>query len=642
MDQTEYRALVAATEADFASDPVAVRRRVARFVALGHAYVLVIVGTIALALVLVLVTAARGTNSAVLLKLAVALGALLVVILRSLDIRFDAPTGIPVTPVDAPRFHERLDEIRRAVDAPAPDEILLNDDFNAAVTQVPESGLAGQPRTYLIIGVPLLYALTPGQFDAVLAHEFGHLSGSHPKHGLRVWRMARVWQQLMTHLAEKRSWGAVFFENFFRWYVPRLYAYGFAMARRDEREADADAARIAGREAIGSALVALSVRGRYLQEAFWPEVWARSSDQPEPVSAWRTMPHGFRESDRLPRRRDWIDSALLASADDNDTHPSLQDRLIYLGLIPQEAEAQLPVVERLLVPLESSAAEHYLPELARIRLDAMEHEWQAAAAKQWGERFTAASAMRARLEELHRRDHEHNNLSTDELWEVAAITADLLGEDAALSATQRFLAERDDHAAAHFLVGRALFARGDSAGEQHLARALELDPDATPQVAPLLMSLYDAQADDTAKAQLVKRYEAWVEVTNATRAERTQVNLGDKFHAPSLNADEISAVRAAMVSVGGIRSVLVGRKVMQHRSDRPLFVMLLRRGWLRSLPMECVARFAEALQFQHEVLLFADSGEMAWLKDALEDGDAFVVNRETALDHFRPIGEARP
>ena len=158
----------------------------------------------------------------------------------------------------------------------------------------------------------------------------------------------------------------------------------------------------------------------------------------------------------------------------------------------------------------------------------------------------------------------------------------------------------------------------------------------------MLMSLYDARADDTAKAQLVKRYDAWVEVTNATSAERTQVTPGDRFDAPSLTADEISAVRAAMVTVGGIRSVLVGRKVMHYRSDRPLFVMMLRRGWLRSLPKEWVVRFAEALQFQHEALLFADSGEKAWLKDALEDGDALVVNRETALDHFRPFGGARP
>ena len=630
MELEEYRALVSKAEREYAADPAAQRRRVARFVALGYVYVWSLIGVIALALLAVLILMTKGHGVALLLKLAVGLGALFVIIVKALDVKFSIPTGIPVSRDDAPRFHQRIDEIRAALDAPAPDVVLLTADFNAAVTRLPDRGLGGAHVTYLVVGIPLLYALTPSQFDAVLAHEFGHLSGSHPKHGLRVWRMARIWRELVARVEESRKWGAMFFEDFFRWYIPRLNALGFAMARHDEREADADAARIAGAEAIGGALVALSIRGRYLQESFWPELWRRASEVPEPVPAWSILPQRIHESDLQPTRQDWIDTALQAAADENDTHPSLRERLLHLGLLSSDLDSQRQRTEQLLEPLHTSAAEHYLPSLARSHLETFEREWQEAAAKPWGERFAAAGKMRARLAELRQRDEERNDLTLQELWEMAATTADLMGEVAALPAARRVLSFRDDHAASHLMVGLALHELHEADFEQHLLRAMELDPDTTPPVAAVLIRVYEARSDETGKAELLKRYQAFVETTTAANAERSGVILGDKFQPPELSPDELAAIREAVIATAGLRDVLVGRKVTTYRAERPLFVMLLRRRWRRSVPPETVKKFYDSLRFPYDALVLPWTGGLAWLQDALQDSAAISVGTRAA------------
>lgn len=67
--------------------------------------------------------------------------------------------------------------------------------------------------------------------------------------------MSRTWNQLLDQLETKRSWGHRLFEQFIRWYQPRLQAYGLVMSRRDEYEADTDAAGVTSPESMGAALV---------------------------------------------------------------------------------------------------------------------------------------------------------------------------------------------------------------------------------------------------------------------------------------------------------------------------------------------------------------------------------------------------
>jgi Zn-dependent protease with chaperone function len=69
-----------------------------------------------------------------------------------------------------PAVHHLIDRIAAAIDAPKPDHLLFDFDWNASVTTV---GVRG--RRVLRLGVPLLLALRPPELVALLGHELGHL-----------------------------------------------------------------------------------------------------------------------------------------------------------------------------------------------------------------------------------------------------------------------------------------------------------------------------------------------------------------------------------------------------------------------------------------------------------------------------------
>ena len=72
---------------------------------------------------------------------------------------------------------------------------IIDDEFNACIVQIPRFGLFGGARNYLVIGLPLMQTLTVEQFAAVLAHEYGHLSGAHGHFSAWIYRLRVTWSR---------------------------------------------------------------------------------------------------------------------------------------------------------------------------------------------------------------------------------------------------------------------------------------------------------------------------------------------------------------------------------------------------------------------------------------------------------------
>jgi hypothetical protein len=106
-------------------------------------------------------------------------GAFLYLVGRPLWIRIEPPTGIEINERQAPELFVTINELRRKLGAPGFDHVLITDELNAAILQLPRLGIFGWPRNYLMIGLPLMKSLTCEQFKAVLAQEFGHLAKDH-------------------------------------------------------------------------------------------------------------------------------------------------------------------------------------------------------------------------------------------------------------------------------------------------------------------------------------------------------------------------------------------------------------------------------------------------------------------------------
>lgn len=225
-----------------------------------------------------------GAGMVGLMKLLIPLGlglmALIGVVFRAFQVHFPIPEGVPLDHTQAPRLFAALDEICDRLRAPRFHHVLMNDDFNAFVSQHPRFGLLGGRVNYLVLGLPYMEALSPAHYRSVLAHEIGHLSRSHSRFGGWVYHVRQTWEQMLTALAEQEHVGMVLFLPFFRWYAPYFSAYSFVLRRGNEYAADRCAADVCGAEVTAQSLILAHVKGRAYGGEFWGGLLKQARTEP--------------------------------------------------------------------------------------------------------------------------------------------------------------------------------------------------------------------------------------------------------------------------------------------------------------------------------------------------------------------------
>lgn len=359
--------------------------------------------------------------------------------------------GIALQPEDAPQLFEQIERIRLALGAPALDAVYLNDEFNASIRQ--HHVLGRKTRNVMWLGLPLLDTLSAQACAAILAHECAHIAHRHGRYASRVYFARLQWKAAGERLEQHRSLSSAPLRLFVGWYVPRFLALSLDFARRCEYQADAEAARACGIEAMREALVGLALQDRAMEQSFWPSVFLAGSTTPLMDLAHRgllDLPTDSAEA------HSWLHDALCRETDDSDTHPALNDRLAALGGAPDLTQVAL-VWQR----SQPSAAQAWLGDqhldLAQ-RLDAQCAEDNARCCEQ------ARDEQAARVAEQHDllRKRRVRALSADEVARLAWLnrTLDQAGEAAllmleeALQLTPDAPALRYQLAECHALAGR--------------------------------------------------------------------------------------------------------------------------------------------------------------------------------------------
>lgn len=342
--------------------------------ALGYGYLFGLLALLLLVISLLIILLAFGEMRGLTVQLAVLLGVLAYLLGRSLWVPFPLPEGIPLQKEQAASLFHELEQLgKRLKKAPRFHSILLTGDFNASVIQIPRLGMFGWHNNYLVIGLPYLLALSPAQFRSILAHELGHLSGEHSSFGGWIYRIRRSWFQLMQNLAREKHWGTFLVKRFLNWYIPVFDAYSLVLRRANEYEADLTSAKLTDSETLAEALVRSRLIGTYLESRFWPSVMQRLESQSEPPAGVYTRMRESLQSALEPEiAQQWLESSLSQTTDDTDSHPSLANRIMALGVTP-----------RLPQPLTASAAEHFLNDSLEELLTQMNRSWREANIDSW-------------------------------------------------------------------------------------------------------------------------------------------------------------------------------------------------------------------------------------------------------------------
>ncbi len=229
MTQDQFIALVSRLENEARSNPRGYQFKVLLLALLGNAYlggiVLLIVALFAGSLASILVLKALA------LKLIAGVGFFLLIILKAVWVKIAPPAGSEVAAAQSHELFAMINALRRQLRAPRFHHVLITDEFNAGVVQSPQFGIFGGHRNYLLIGLPLMKALTVEQFKAVLAHEFGHLAKGHGRVSNWIYHQRLRWSRLMGVLEASQSQGGFLFKPFLNWFAPYFNAFSFPLAR---------------------------------------------------------------------------------------------------------------------------------------------------------------------------------------------------------------------------------------------------------------------------------------------------------------------------------------------------------------------------------------------------------------------------
>lgn len=581
MEEAQFERMVSRLETQSSANPGAYRIKVALLALLGLGVIALLLGfagsgLLLLAAASVALLFSGGKALLLLLKLgkllvllAIPLWLLLKSSMQALFTRLPKPEGQPLQRTDAPALFAAMDAMRRQMKGPRFHHVLLTDEMNAAVMQRPAFGLFGWPRNYLILGLPLLETLSPEEALAVVAHEYGHLAGSHSKFGAYIYRLRNTWGTIQAIAQSWQGWAGRPLKALVGWYGPYFNAYTFVLARANEYQADQASAELVGASTAARALKRTELAGpRYSsflddtaalmrQQAEAPtdlhQRWARvTTTEPEPAEATA-----------------WLASALRRPPALHDTHPGLQARLAALNAAETLDALPAPL-------LGASAAE----------------QWLGAALP--GYRAQFAAAWHDRVSSVWKERYEQNQLQLKELETLKAVEIPeraqwlrriLLQREYepdfdALAALAAYTAAYPDDVSGLYHEGlqRLRQPEHEARGIEQLERVITLDPESTLPVCEQICQHLHAKGDERLK-QWVERFQQRQQFEH-TRSQQAQ--SFDRKHtlvAADLPDEQIERCRQLLQAHReDIAEAYLARRQLPVDPSYPTYVIAVRLG----------------------------------------------------------------
>jgi len=569
-NQERFDKLIQKLEVFAAKQPPIYRLHVAFLAVLGYAYIFSILAlTVALLVGIVWMMLNARSFRTPALKLVIFLLALVFILLRSLWVSFPPPIGLKLRRQDAPNLFSLVDDISSKLQAPRFHHILLTEDFNASVVQRPRLGLFGWQQNYLILGLPLMLALPPEQFQAVLAHELGHLSGNHSRFDAWIYRQRIAWYRIEQGLGQEGNESSWFiFKRFLQWYIPFFDAYSFVLARLDEYEADRCAVEIAGVENSAKTLMSVEVKSRFIGNNFWSHIYQQVQTEIEPPkTSYTAMQTALAQGIPLKEASTYLAQALAEKTSNADTHPCLSDRLKALGCLPNIQEEL-----SLSVPINISAAQAYLGETLEKFRDYFSQVWREQIATPWRQKYIEFKKSLETLSKLNAKA-EKQQLTLEEASTRAFLTFEFQGEEVAIPLLREVINLDNHHASANYLLGQILLRQKDASGIEYIERAIAQDTEIVLEGYQIIFSFFKQQGQLEQANLYEERAEKYYDLLLRGKQERSSLKTTDQFQSHNLSNTEINKLRQQLSRYPNITIAYLVQKEVQYFPDKPLYVL---------------------------------------------------------------------
>lgn len=587
MDNQEFNTLIQNLEKYARVNPSGYNLRVALLAALGFGYIFLV---FALLCTIFWFLGLKQLSFIVVLAIA-----------QLLYAGFATPKGIELTREEVPELFALIDELTAALKTPKFDHILLDTQLNAGVLQVPRFGIlfVGWQKNYLFLGLPLMQALSPEQFRAIVAHELGHLSGNHSRFSGWIYQLRHTWFDLVERFQANGQGGSLLFSKFFNWYAPFFRAYSFVLARNNEYEADRCAAELAGAPNAAQALINLEIKGSYLQEHFWPNFYKQAIDRPEPPDNTITkMVQKLAEQIPELDAKLWLDLGLTEKTNNEDTHPCLRDRLTAFGYLPIGYDLTLPP------PAKPTAAQYFFGNSLTSFTQLLDAKWEQQITPYWQLIYQKVQKRLQNFQTLTAKA-KTQSLTIGSTWKYAQLTAEFQGSKAAIPLYETVLRQQPQHIGANFNLGKILLEEQDIQGIKYIETAMEIDPEVVVSGCKLIYAFFQRQGNFTEAKAYQERIE---ENFYADRQEWRKISPNDKFLPHNLPDAEIKQITEQISIYPQIKEAYLARKNIADFPEKHIYVLAIMRRFISSDPnkyqtdAEFIDLLLDDLNFSGEIL----------------------------------------
>ena len=575
MDNEKLNLLVDRLQLEAKTQPKAYQTKVAALAALGYAYIFTIAVFLCLLLGGVALIALKAHAGYFLIKALIPIGAVIFLLVKSVCVKFHRPEGLQITANDAPKLFDTIEEIRGLTRGPQIHTVLINTDFNCCITQQPRLGIFGWHENCLVLGFPLMQAMSTAQFRSVLAHEMGHLSSDHGKFGSWIYGVRSAWVRIYSELRTDSVLGNLLLKNFCKWYTQTFDAYSAVLTRAHELEADQLAARVGGNETAAKALINTCVRGAYLTEKFWPKIFEGAKDCEHPPEKVFDLLSDKMRSDIQPGDASfWLHQGLNAKPIHDDTHPPLAQRLEAMGFADAAKYDEEAI--SLLVALENDAASELLAaELPELKAK-LEAAWCAGVEHAWLDRHHYFMNGRAELARLEVMQDVGQQLSKADNLMLARWTWELRDKDEAVLLYERLLADDPDDATLNSEYGHILLERDDMRGIEHLELAMTKNPMLGLNCCESIYAFLKKLNRDEEAQKYYDRAIGYIGMLTEAMVERNGVTAKDQFADHGLAGEKVREICDRLQQIGQVSQAYLVRKQVTHLTDDPYLILTIK------------------------------------------------------------------
>ncbi len=489
--------------------------------------------------------------------------------IKSITAKVPDPEGTQLQRNDAPELFDFVAATSKRLKARLPRKILINDEFNAAVVTMPRFGIFGR-KVILMIGLPLMRALSRKQLEAVIAHEIGHISGKHGSFAKWAYQMREAWGRLIESQEVQKYSLSALYETFVNWYFPYFNAYSFVLMREHEKDADRAAADIVGPVELGEALILLDTKNRSLTEDFWVSLHKENIETDVPTEKIFTRMLSSLSFTDPDRDRVSLEKAVAVPTDFLDTHPSLADRLRLIGYW---SDGELP---RMPEAVEVDAASALIGPLGTKLASEFDMTWDHEAAKMWKKRHDHFRKSQERVAELKEKLGSEE-ITFEELREIGRLTYESDGVAAAMPIFEEAARRFPDESVSWFNLGLGRIQLDDEAGLADLEKAASMDRSLEYEANQLAFSYLrqKGRLDDASKyAEAIHAQEKVYEKANE---ERKSLDEGDEIGPHDLTQGYIDLLPKKLAGLDEIDAVYAANKLVALMPEYPcraLFIAL--------------------------------------------------------------------